>query len=298
MSLTDALEPPPVAHWQAESAEPLAAIPVTVIERTSGWRMVDWRELWKYRELLCFLIWRDVKVRYKQTVLGGAWAILQPFATMVVFSLFFGRAAGLGTGSLPYPIFVYAGLLPWIFFANAVTQASQSVVASQELVTKIYFPRLFLPWGAVGAGLVDFGVAFAMLLSLMGYYRVVPDAGVILVPVVTLLLILLAVGVGSLLAALTVAYRDFRHVIPFMVQLWMFATPAIYLRAADRLPPHWERLLPLNPVYGLIFNFRAAMLGTSFNWYALAVSTGLTLGLLYVAGIYFRQVERKFADII
>jgi lipopolysaccharide transport system permease protein len=298
MSLTEAMPPQSADTWQCEPDEALTERPVTVLERSSGWGAIDWGELWKYRELLYFLIWRDLKVRYKQTVLGGAWAILQPFATMVVFSLFFGRAAGFATGAVPYPVVVYAGLLPWIFFANAVTQASQSVVGSQELITKIYFPRLFLPWGAVGAGVVDFGIAFGMLLCLMGFYRVLPSAGVVMVLPLLPLLVLLALGTGSLLSALTVAYRDFRHVIPFMVQLWMFATPAIYMQTIEHLSPGWKTLLPFNPVYGVIFNLRAALLGLPFDWYSLGVSTVLTVAIVYVAGFYFRRVERSFADII
>jgi lipopolysaccharide transport system permease protein len=275
---------------------PAGEPPVTVIERRSGW---DWREaaaLWRYRELLFFLVWRDVKVRYKQTALGAAWAVLQPFATMVVFSLFFRRMAG-DPGGLPYPLFAFAGLLPWFFFSNAIASAGQSVVGNQNLVTKVYFPRLIIPMGAVGAGLVDFAVAFALLLGLMAFYGVAPGWGFLLVPVLSLGLVVAALGVGTLLSALTVAYRDFRHLVPFLVQLWMFATPAVYA-AGDVLGPRWTPLLPLNPAYGLIENFRAAVLGTEFNAYSLAVSGGVSLALLAAGWLYFRRVERGFADVI
>jgi lipopolysaccharide transport system permease protein len=280
------------------AAGPEVDLPVTVIERQPGWRLVDWRELWRYRELLFFLTWRDVKVKYKQTVLGAAWAVLQPFATMVVFSLFFGRVAQLPTGGVEYPLFVFAGLLPWTFFANAITSAGNSVVGSQNLITKVYFPRLIIPMGAVGAGLVDFAIAFGMLLALMLYFGTLPGWGLLLVPALTLGLIVAALGVGTLLAALTVAYRDFRYVLTFLVQLWMFATPSIYLNAGEVVGPRGQALLPLNPAYGLILNFRQAVLGGPLDLYALAVSSAVSLGLLLVGCLYFRRVERSFADII
>jgi lipopolysaccharide transport system permease protein len=277
-------------------------LPVTVIERQPGWRLIDLGELWRYRELLFFLTWRDVMVRFKQTVLGAAWVILQPLATMVVFTLFLGRLAD-PAAALPYPLFVFAGLLPWTFFANAINAAGSSVVGSQNLVTKVYFPRLIIPMGAVGAGLVDFVIAFGMLLVMMLIYgvqgyAVLPGWGLLLVPLILLCLVVAALGVGTLLAALTVAYRDFRHVVPFMVQLWMFATPTIYVQAEDFFAPHWRLLLPLNPAYGLISNFRAAMLGESLNVTGLAVSATVSLLLLLLGCFYFRRVERSFADII
>jgi lipopolysaccharide transport system permease protein len=254
--------------------------------------------LWRYRELLYFLTWRDIKVRYKQTALGAAWAILQPFATMVVFSLFFGRLAEMPAGGAPYPLFVFAGLLPWFFFSNAITSASQSVVGSQNLVTKVYFPRLIIPLGAVGASLVDFAIGFAMLIALSFYYGVVPGFGLLLVPFLSLGLLVAATGVGTLLSALTVAYRDFRYVVPFMVQLWMFATPCIYLSAHAYGSPRWEAVLPFNPAYGWIANFRAAVLGGPYDLYSLSISTGMSVLLLVVGCLYFRRVERNFADII
>jgi len=273
-------------------------LPLTVIERRAGWQLIDWKELWRFRELLVILTWRDIKVRYKQTVLGAAWAVLQPFATMVVFSLFFGRVAELPAGGVPYPLFVFAGLLAWFFFANAVTSASQSVVGNQALVTKVYFPRLLIPLSAVGTTLVDFAIGFGVLLAMMLYYGVAPGWGLALVPVLALGLGVAAFGVGTLLSALTVAYRDFRYVVPFLVQLWMFATPTVYMNAAGVVGPAGQAWLPLNPAYGLIGNFRAAVLGGEQNLYSLAVSGMVSLVLLVVGCMYFRRVERTFADVI
>lgn len=218
----------------AQAAEPCktAARSRTVIRPPHGWQLVDFHELWKYRELLYFLTWRDVKVRYKQTVLGAAWAILQPLLMMVVFSVFFGRLAQVDSGDTPYSLFAFAGLLPWTFFAAAIANAGNSVVGSERLITKIYFPRLAIPFASVGAALVDFVVAFGMLFVLMIYYQVPPTANLLAVPLVVLLFLMAALGVGTLLAALNVAYRDFRYVIPFLVQLWMFATPTIYMQPA------------------------------------------------------------------
>lgn len=233
-----------------------APLPVTVIERRHGWHFLDLGELWRYRELLFFLTWRDVMVRYKQTVLGAAWAILQPLATMLVFSLFFGRVAGNPSSNVPYSLFVLAGLVPWMFFSNAIAQAGQSVVGSQNLVTKVYFPRLMIPMGSVAAGLVDFAIASAMLLIMMVYYGLAWSWSMLVVPWIVLGLVVAALGVGVLLSALTVAYRDFRHVVPFMVQFWMFATPCIYLQQEGAVGPRGQLLLPLNPAYGLIINFR------------------------------------------
>jgi lipopolysaccharide transport system permease protein len=279
------------------AAAAAADLPVTVIEPTPGWRVVNWRELWRYRELLYFLTWRDIKVRYKQTALGAAWAILQPLATMVVFSLFIGRLAGVEEKVKNYPLFVFAGLLPWTFFANALGSAGQSVVGSQNLVTKVYFPRLLIPTGAVAAGLVDLAIGLVLLLPMMFYYRVAPGWNVFLAPAVLLLLVLSTLGVGTMLAALTVAYRDFRHAVPFTVQLWMFATPCIYL-PAETFGPLGHRFLPLNPTYGLIYNFRQTVLGGTLDWYSLSISGVIGLAMLVVGCLYFRRVERHFADII
>jgi lipopolysaccharide transport system permease protein len=275
-----------------------AALTATVIERRPGWHLVDLGELWRFRELLLFLTWRDVKVRYKQTILGATWAILQPLATMLVFSLFFRRAAADTSSAVPYSLFVLAGLVPWMFFANAIASAGQSVVGSQNLVTKVYFPRLIIPMGAVGAGLVDLAIAFGLLVVMTAWQGVAPEWSSLLLPLVTLGLVVAALGVGTLLSALTVAYRDFRHVVPFLVQLWMFATPSIYLQAGPGTDSRLSYILPLNPAYGLIANFRQSMLGGAIDSYSLTVSGGVGVILLLVGCMYFRRVECDFADII
>jgi lipopolysaccharide transport system permease protein len=287
-----------VAAGLETSDRPIVPPQRTVIRPCRGWRTIDLAELWKYRELLFFLTWRDVKVRYKQTALGAAWAILQPLMTMVVFSIFFGRLAGVSSGSVPYPLFAFAGLLPWTFFANAISGAGMSVVGSERLITKIYFPRLIVPVSAVGASIVDFGIALGMLGVLMAWYGVAPSPMIVLAPLLVLGLFLAAVGIGSLLAALNVSYRDFRYVIPFMIQLWMFCTPTIYMQSDRLATSNWRYVLPLNPAYGLIKNFRTSVLGGDLDPYSLGVSMAVAV-LCFVAGtLYFRRVERGFADII
>ncbi len=282
---------------QGENPLP-AGLSITVLEHKPGWQVIDFKELWRYRELLYFLTLRDIKVRYKQTALGAAWAILQPLATMLVFSLFFGRVVGNPSSHVPYPLFVLAGLVPWMFFSNAIAQAGQSVVGNQNLVTKIYFPRLMIPMGAVGAGLVDLAISFAMLVLLMLWYGIAPGWSFLLVPCLTFGLVVAALGVGTLLSALTVAYRDFRHAVPFLVQFWMFATPCIYMQTGIPASSSLNRILPLNPAYGLIANLRQAMLGGPIDGYSLAVSTTVSAILLLVGCFYFRRVESEFADII
>lgn len=282
-----------------QPAAPPDELPVTVIEPRSAWSVVNLRELWRYRELLYFLTWRDIKVRYKQTVFGVAWAVLQPLATMLAFTLFLGQASGVAGGlDYPYSLFVFAGLLPWLFFAGAVSSAGQSVVGNQNLVTKVYFPRLIIPFSAAGVGLLDFLIGLGLLLVLMGVNGVWPGPSFLWVPVLMLLLLTAALGVGTLLSALTVAYRDFRFVVPFLVQLWMFATPSIYMRADQALGESAQAWLPLNPAYGLIVNFRQAALGGPMDWYALGVSGTVSVALLAIGCLYFRRVERNFADII
>jgi lipopolysaccharide transport system permease protein len=273
------------------------SLPETVIERRRGWQLLDVRELWRYRELLLILTWRDIQVRYKQSVLGASWAVLQPLATMVVFSLFFGRLAEMPSGGLPYPLFVFAGLLPWFFFQGAITSASQSIIGNHNLVTKVYFPRLLIPFSAVGAPLVDLGVALGLMALMMLGYGVGPGWSILLAPLVVLLLVVAAVAVGTLLAALTVAYRDFKHVVPFGVQLWMFATPSIYLQP-ELIGPTGQAWLPLNPAFGLIATFRAVMFSGEVAPSVFLMSAAVSVGLLVVALSYFRRVERGFADII
>jgi lipopolysaccharide transport system permease protein len=288
----------PAAACESADRQFPARLPVTVVEAKPGWQVIDLGELWRYRELLYFLTLRDIKVRYKQTVLGAAWAVLQPLATMLVFSLFFGRVAGNPSSTVPYPLFVLAGLIPWMFFSNAIGLAGQSVVGNQNLVTKIYFPRLFIPMGAVGAGLVDLAVSFVMLVVMMLWYGMAPGWSFLWLPFLTFGLVIAALGVGTLLSALTVAYRDFRYAVPFLVQFWMFATPCIYMQTRVSPNPNLIRLLPLNPAYGLIANLRQAMLGGSIDPYSLAVSSAVSVVSLVIGCLYFRRVEREFADII
>lgn len=270
----------------------------TLIEPATGWQPINVRELWQFRELLGFLIWRDVKVRYKQTLLGAAWAVLQPAMMMVVFTVFFARMAKVPTGDVPYPLFVYAGLLPWMLFSTSIAHAAQSVVNSERLITKVYFPRLAIPFASIGAAVVDFGVALILLLAMMGWYGVRPGPGLLLIPVVLAGLLLVSAGVGTLLAALNVAYRDFRYVVPFLVQIWMFATPTIYLDATANGPGRLDYLLALNPLAPLVTTFRAAVLGGPVPWLPLLFS-GLAAAALFLGGCaYFRRVEDSFSDII
>ncbi len=277
--------------------------PVTLIRPPRGWQLINLRELWQARDLLYFLTWRDVKVRYKQTVLGAAWAVLQPALMMVVFTIFFRRLADVSSGDMPYPIFVYAGLLPWTFFATAIANAGNSVVGSERMITKIYFPRLAIPFAAVAAAVVDFLVATGLLSILMLCGGLWPGWQILLAPAIFALILLAAIGVGTLLAALNVAYRDFRYVIPFLVQVWMFATPTIYLDLFHTTNPEaqsglLQTLLALNPLTGLIAGFRAATLGTPMPWHLLGPSAVMVV-LIFVAGcFYFRKVEDSFADII
>jgi lipopolysaccharide transport system permease protein len=280
----------------AEDA-PSSALALTVIEPTPGWRSIDLTELWRYRELLYFLIWRDVKIRYKQTVLGAAWAVIQPLMGMLIFTIFFGKLGRLDEQvAAPYPVFVYAGLLPWLFFANAVTTGGQSLVSQAHLISKIYFPRLFVPLASVGAFLVDFAVSFAVLLCLMVGYGVAFGWGLLAVPLLTVATIIAAVGVGTLLAALTVAYRDFRYVVPFMVQIWMFVSPVVF--PFEIVPQKWRLIYSLNPMAGIISGFRSAILGEPFRLEAIAISVSVGVVLLVAGSYYFRRVERRFADII
>jgi len=269
--------------------------PLLVIRPTPGWRAIDVGELWRYRELLHFLVWRDIKVRYKQTVIGAAWAILQPVCTMVIFSIFFGAFARIPSDGVPYPVFVYAGLLPWLFFANAVSQGGVSLASQTHLLTKVYFPRLFLPAASMGVGLVDFALAFTVYLGLMLWYGQAPGLEILLVPFLVGLTATTALGVGVLLAALTVAYRDFRIVVPFMVQIWFFLTPVVY--PLTIVPESWRWLMALNPMTGIISGFRAALLGQPIDWPALSAAVVVSCGALVVGILYFRRTERFFADV-
>jgi lipopolysaccharide transport system permease protein len=270
--------------------------PLVVIQPSRSWKLVSLRDLWAYRELLFFLTWRDVKVRYKQTALGAAWAILQPLFMMLIFTLFFGRLAGVGSSGIPYPLFALAGLVPWTFFSNAITTSGNSLVGSQNLITKVYFPRLLVPAAAMLAGLVDFALAFAMFVVLMVYYQVVPTVQVLLLPVLVLLTALFALGVGTWMSALNVKYRDVRFALPFLIQLWLFVSSVIMPSSA--LGQKWRRLLLLNPMSGIIEGYRSALFGLPFDWTALGLASLLTIVVLIYALYSFARVERSFADII
>jgi len=270
--------------------------PLVIIKPSASWAALRLGDLWLYRELLYFLTWRDVKVRYKQTVLGASWAILQPLMTMLIFTFLFGGLAGITSDGIPYPIFAYAGLLIWTFFANAVTNSANSIVGSATLITKIYFPRMIIPGATVSAGLVDMAVAFLLLIALMVYYRVPPSLTSLMILPLVALSSLLALGVGMWLSALNVKYRDVRYAVPFLIQLWMFASPVIY--PASWLPAKWRWVLVLNPLTGILENFRVAVFGGSFNWRALAVSTTITLLALAGSAYSFRRMEKTFADIV
>jgi len=270
--------------------------PLVLIEPNQAWSAISFSELWSFRELLYFLTWRDIKVRYKQTELGIAWAILQPLLAMLVFTLFFGRLAGVPSDNLPYPVFAYAGLLAWTFFANAITTSGNSLINSTHLITKVYFPRMIIPSAAIAAGLVDFAIAFGIMLVLMAYYRVALTWNILMFPLIVMLITLLALGMGMWLSALNVKYRDVRFALPFLVQLWMFVSPVIY--PTSFLPAKFRWLLSLNPMTGLIEGYRSSLLGLPFNWTSLAVSAGITLILLIYSSYAFRRMERSFADII
>jgi len=269
---------------------------VTVIEPTSGWRMLDWRELWAYRQLLWVLTSRDIRVRYKQTVLGAGWAVIRPFTTMVIFSVVFGQLAKIPSDGYPYPVFVYAALLPWTFFSTAIATSAQSLVGSAHLINKVYFPRLIIPLASAGAGMVDLLVSTAILLLMMAWYGVGWSWHLAAAPVLLLAVVFAALGIGTLLSAVTVAYRDFSHITPFLVQVWMYVTPVVF--PISRVPPDWQWLMFINPMTGLVEGFRSAFLGKPFDLPGLAVSL-LVSAALFIAGVaYFERVERRFADII
>ena len=274
-----------------------APMPIRVIEPEKGWVPLDLNEIWDYRELLYFLTKRDIKVRYKQTVLGGLWAIIQPVFTMVVFTVFFGRLAKVPSEGIPYPIFVYVGLLPWTYFANALSASGNSLVGSSNLITKVYFPRLIIPASASLAGLLDFFIAMFVLATMMTYYQVVPHVGLILFPFLVGLTFLCAVGVGLWLSALNVQYRDIRYVIPFLIQLWMFVSPVIYPVTIVKEKYQW--LLALNPMGGVIKAYRASLLGhLPIDWSLLGISSAIIL-ILFASGLYyFRRMEKTFADLV
>ena len=271
--------------------------PFLLIEPAKGWVSLKLGELWVYRELLYFLTWRDIKVRYKQTALGAAWAIIQPFFTMVVFSVFFGRLAGISSGDIPYPIFSFAALVPWTFFANGLSQSSSSLVGNSNLITKIYFPRLVIPISTVLAGVIDFALSFGVLLLMMLYYGIVPTVNVVWLPFFLLLALVTALGVGLWLSALNVQYRDVRYIVPFVTQFWMLATPIAY--PSTLLSEPWRTIYGINPMVGVIEGFRWALLNSKTKpGPIILVSTAVSVLLLVGGAFYFKRMERKFADIV
>jgi lipopolysaccharide transport system permease protein len=267
------------------------------LEPSRGWAPLRVRELWEYRELFYFLTWRDVKVRYKQTALGAAWAVLQPFLTMVVFSLFFGRLAQMPSEGVPYPIFCYAALVPWTFFANSVTQSSNSLVSNANLIKKVYFPRLVIPIAGVFGGFIDFALAFIVLIGMMLVYGFAPTLNIIWLPLLFLLAVVTSLGVGFWFSAVNVQYRDIRYIVPFLMQLWMFATPIVY--PSSLLPEPWRTLYGLNPMAGVVEGFRWALLGTEPQPGAIVLVSALAAIGLMVSGLYyFRRMERNFSDVV
>jgi lipopolysaccharide transport system permease protein len=270
--------------------------PIITIRPSKKWVAINLRDLRTYRDLLYFLTWRDVKVRYKQTVLGAAWAIIQPLFTMLIFWLFFGRLAGMPSEGIPYPLFALAGLIPWTFFANAITNSGNSLVGSANLITKAYFPRMIIPCAAVGAGLIDLTIAFGLMAGMMLWYGVPLTMNLLLLPLLILLPTLLAIGVGMWMSALNVKYRDIRYALPFLIQLWMFATPIIY--PLNLIPAKWRWVMAINPMAGVIDSFRAALFGRAIDWRSLTVTALVTVVVVIYSAYHFRHMEKTFADVV
>jgi lipopolysaccharide transport system permease protein len=284
------------ANAVANSAAP-AKTPVLLIAPPNRWWAIPFGELWSSRELLYFFVWRDIKIRYKQTAIGAAWAVLQPLLTMLVFSLFFGRLAHIPSGGLPYPVFYYSALLPWMYFAAALQNATNTIVENQRLITKVYFPRLTLPLSAVVSGLVDFGVSFLMFLVIMAYYRIRPGAAMLWLPLFLLLAVLTALGVGLWLSALNAIYRDVRYVLPFLVQFWMFASPVAY--ASSLVPARWRWLYGLNPMAGVIEGFRWSLTGRGDPPGRMFAVSALVVVAVLLSGVgYFQKMETTVADVV
>lgn len=270
--------------------------PIVVIEPSRGWVPINLRDLWSYRDLLYILTMRDIKVRYKQTVLGVAWAVIQPLFTMIIFTIFFGGLAGISSDNVPYPLFALAGLIPWTFFSNAVANSGNSLVGNANLITKVYFPRMVIPIASVAAGLIDLIISFGLLILMLIYYRISFSVNFLMLPLIVALTSLLAVGTGTWLSALNVKYRDIRYVIPFLIQIGMFASAVIY--PVSNVPDKWRWLLLLNPVAGYIEAFRSACFGTGFNWLHIGTAALMTIGILVFSTYTFRKMERSFADLI
>lgn len=270
---------------------------VVLIKPSKAWVSLNLRSLWEYRELLYFLTWRDIKVRYKQTVLGAAWAILQPFLTMLIFSVFFGRLVKVPSDGIPYPLFAFTALVPWTFFANGLNQSSNSLISSANLLKKVYFPRLAIPIATVLAGVVDFVLAFVVLLFLMAYYRVTPTLNIIWTPLFLALAFVTSLGVGLWMSALNVKYRDVRYVVPFLVQIWLFTTPVAY--PSSLLHEPWRTIYGLNPMVGVVEGFRWALLGANTAPGAMVFASAVAAVLILVSGaFYFRHMEKIFADVV
>jgi lipopolysaccharide transport system permease protein len=281
----------------SSSVQTQAEIPTVVIRPSEGWIALKLHDLWTYRELLYFMVWRDIKVRYKQTALGATWAIIQPFFSMIVFSLFFGKLAKMPSDGIPYPIFSYAALVPWTFFANGLAQSSNSLVDSANLIKKVYFPRLTIPIANVLSGLVDFALAFLVLIGLMLWYGVIPTARILWLPLFLLLAFVTALAVGLWLSVLNVEYRDVRYTLPFLTQFWMFATPIVYPSSLLKEP--WRTVYGLNPMVGVVEGFRWALLGTkTAPGPIIAVSAFAAIVLLVGGAFYFRRMEKTFADVV
>lgn len=270
--------------------------PLVTIEARKSWVPLNLRDLWACRELLYFLMWRDIKVRYKQTVLGAAWAVIQPLVTMIVFTYFFGKLAKVPTDGVPYPIFFYTGLLLWTFFSNGVSSGANSLIGNSNLITKVYFPRLIIPSAAVGAGLLDFAIASVLLIGLLVYYDFPVTWGYLMLLPLIALTTLMALGVGIWFSALNVKYRDVRYALPFLIQIWLFVSPIIY--PSSLVPEEWRWVMWLNPVTGIVEAFRASLFGQPFLWAALAYSGGFSLVMLAYASYAFRRMERNFAELI
>jgi lipopolysaccharide transport system permease protein len=271
--------------------------PAIIIRPSKGLAWVNLGELWAYRDLLYFLIWRDIKVRYKQTALGAAWAVLQPLFTMVIFTIFFGWLAKVPSDGIPYPLFIFCALLPWQLFSRALTESGNSLVANQNLITKVYFPRLIIPLAAVLGGLVDFGSSFVVLLGMMVYYGIFPSIAVVTLPLFLVLAVVTALAAGLWLSALNVNYRDVKHTIPFLVQFWLFVTPIAY--PSSLVPEPWRLLYGLNPMVGVVEGFRWALLGKVGGVGPLVLVSVITVVVLLAGGlIYFKNMEKSFADVV
>jgi lipopolysaccharide transport system permease protein len=281
---------------KAESASSVWDRQVVVLEPRRGWRQLGLGEIWAHRELLYFFIWRDLKVRYKQTAFGAAWAVLQPVLLMLVFSVSLGRLPGVGPSNVPYPLFVFAGLVPWTLFASSLTGASNSLVGGEAIITKVYFPRLLLPFASVGSFLLDFAISLGALAVVMLFFGVVPSLGIVWLPALTLMTLVTALGVGTFLSAVNVRYRDVKYAVPFLVQLLMFASPVVY--TSTLIPAQWHVVYALNPMTGVIEGFRWALIGGDRPDALIVVSAIASLLLLLGSLAYFRRVERTFADVI